>query len=154
MQYLFPFIETPVFIANSLYDTAQLAGLLGLDCLPPNCSEEELKFFYRFGEVNKYISINYVSFDVLQQFMEQLAPALNSESTGIFADSCLVHCQTLTDDTWTQFMVRGQSLRDTFSDWYFGRGGKKKEVDCLNFPCNPTCPISKTFSSSLLDNGL
>jgi hypothetical protein len=125
--YLFPFIKTPMFIANSLYDTAQLAGILRLGCLPPNCPEDKMKFFDNFRT----------------QFLHQLTPALDSETTGIFADSCLVHCQTLTDDTWTQFLVGGQSMRDTFSDWYYGRGsGRSREVDCP-FPCNPTCPVSR-----------
>jgi hypothetical protein len=138
--YMFPFIKTPTFIGNSLYDTAQLAGLLGLDCLPPNCPEDKMKFFYNFRN----------------QFLEQLEPALMSESTGVFADSCLVHCQTLTDDTWTQFLVGAQSMRDTFSDWYFERSsGKTKEVDCA-FPCNPTCPVPNTTDttvSSLFNSG-
>ena len=79
---------------------------------------------------------------LFQQFLEQLAPVLASETTGVFADSCLVHCQTLNDVTWMQYRVGGQSMRDTFSDWYFGgSSGKDKEVDCV-FPCNPTCPVS------------
>ena len=145
-QYIFQFIKTPVFIANSLYDTAQLAGLLGLECLPPNCSDAMMKFFFNFRNVNSaYSTSPYCTFMFsIQQFLDQLAPALATESTGVFADSCLVHCQTLTDNTWTQFLVGGQSMRDTFSDWYFDRSsGKTKEVDCV-FPCNPTCPDPQT----------
>ena len=51
-QYLFPFIKTPMFIANSLYDTAQLAGILHLGCLPPNCPEDKMKFFDNFRTVS------------------------------------------------------------------------------------------------------
>lgn len=56
-QYMFSFIKIPVFIANSLYDTAQLNGLLGLNCLPPNCSEDQMKFFDNFRNV-KQICVN------------------------------------------------------------------------------------------------
>ena len=61
VQYLFPFIKTPMFIGNSLYDTAQLLGILGLDCLPPNCSEDMLKFFYEFKHVRYTLVSNNVS---------------------------------------------------------------------------------------------
>lgn len=52
LQYTFPFIKSPVFVLNSLYDTAQLAGILGLNCLPPNCSDQQMKFFDNFRNVS------------------------------------------------------------------------------------------------------
>ena len=51
IQYTFSFIKTPMFVGNSLYDTAQLAGL-GLGCLPPHCPEDKMKFFYNFRTVS------------------------------------------------------------------------------------------------------
>jgi len=51
MQYSYPFIETPIFVLNSVYDTAQLAGILQLGCLPPNCSQEMMEFFDNFRVV-------------------------------------------------------------------------------------------------------
>ena len=55
LQYTFPFIKSPMFVLNSLYDTAQLAGILGLDCLPPNCSDQQMKFFDNFRNVSQQI---------------------------------------------------------------------------------------------------
>lgn len=75
-----------------------------------------------------------------QQFLAQLVPALGSSSAGIFADSCLIHCQTLEDKPWATYTVGNQTMRETFEDWYFKQSSAKyKEVDCP-FPCNPTCP--------------
>ena len=74
-----------------------------------------------------------------QEFIAQATPALVSTSNGVFIDSCLVHCQTLTDDTWSVYKVSGQLMSETFANWYFGRSGKTQVVDCA-YPCNPTCP--------------
>lgn len=60
LQYTFPFIKTETFVLNSLYDTAQLAGILGLDCLPPNCSDQQMKFFDNFRNVRTQILIDNV----------------------------------------------------------------------------------------------
>ncbi len=55
LQYSFPYIKTPVFVLNSDYDTAQLSGNLQLPCLPPNCSEEQMKYFYQFRVVSNQL---------------------------------------------------------------------------------------------------
>ena len=82
----------------------------------------------------------------IQQFLLQLSPALNSSSTGIFADSCLIHCQTLQDLPWATYTVGGQTMRESFEDWYFEKtSAKSHEIDCA-FPCNPTCPVPKQNS--------
>ena len=47
-QYSFQFIKSPMFVLNSEVDTAQLAGILQLPCLPPNCSATEMEYFYQF----------------------------------------------------------------------------------------------------------
>lgn len=52
LQYTFPFIKRPIFVLNSLYDTAQLSGILGLKCLPPNCDADQMKYFENFRNVS------------------------------------------------------------------------------------------------------
>ena len=51
MQYSYPFIKSPIFVLNSQYDTWQLANILQLGCLPPRCSESQMKFFENFRNV-------------------------------------------------------------------------------------------------------
>ena len=83
----------------------------------------------------------------VQQFLTQLAPALDS-SAGIFADSCLIHCQTLEDKPWATYAVGNKTMREAFEDWYFEKGSDKfQEVDCP-FPCNPTCPVDTGTGAS------
>ena len=159
LQYTFPFIKSPMFVLNSLYDIIQLHCNLQLDCLPPNCSDSQMKAFYNFESVRlcrMFLLKNFLLF--LQQFLAQLAPALNSTSAGIFGDSCLIHCQTLQDLPWATYTVGGQTMRETFEDWYFqNTSANFKEIDCP-FPCNPTCPASSSEISNtparVLDPGM
>ena len=48
-------------------------------------------------------------------------------------------------------------MRETFADWYFERtSGKTKEIDCTDWPCNPTCkglhpwPPQEDFQTEVL----
>lgn len=66
----------------------------------------------------------------------------NSTINGYFFDSCLVHCQTLSDDTWTTYTINKQSIEATFSAWYYGNKDPNintKIKDCP-YPCNTSCP--------------
>lgn len=128
--YTIQYIKTPVFILNSDYDTAQLAGIVDLPCLPPNCTAQQMKYFYEFRT----------------QFLSALEPAIQSDSIGIFIDSCLQHCQTLTDNTWNDIRVNGSSMREAFEAWY--KGKPLQYIDCA-YPCNPTCPDVTMFPSNI-----
>ena len=75
---------------------------------------------------------------IIQEFQEAAYPVITSESNGAFLDSCLTHCQSLSDKSWNLIEVGGQSARKTFSNWYFKTSGMSKEVDCP-YPCNKSC---------------
>ena len=72
---------------------------------------------------------------------------IDTPNSGLFAHSCLVHCQTLYDDIWNDIEVDGVTAPKAFVDWYnddsIGSSDQKhKYVDCTlnsNEPCNPTC---------------
>ncbi len=57
MQYSYQFIKTPIFVLNSIYDSAQLRGIYQLPCLPPNCTEGQMQKLMNFGSVSIYTSI-------------------------------------------------------------------------------------------------
>ena len=40
-----------MFSLNSIFDTWQLENILQLDCLPPNCSEEQMNQLENYGQV-------------------------------------------------------------------------------------------------------
>ena len=54
-QYSYQFIKTPIFVLNSIYDTAQLRGLYQLPCLPPNCTDDQVQQLMNFGSVSEHI---------------------------------------------------------------------------------------------------
>ena len=74
----------------------------------------------------------------MQEFKQAEIPILDSKSNGGFLDSCLAHCQSLSDAAWIETQVNNQSARETFSYWYFGRSGERKVIDCA-YPCNKSC---------------
>ena len=74
----------------------------------------------------------------IQEFKQAEIPILDSKSNGGFLDSCLAHCQSLSDAAWIETQVNNQSARETFSYWYFGRSGERKVIDCA-YPCNKSC---------------
>ena len=72
--------------------------------------------------------------------MAAVSPVLQSSTNGAFIDSCLIHCQSLNRNSWTQFKVDNQTVEDTFYAWMTGNTTvyKSKVVDCA-YPCNPSC---------------
>ena len=54
-QYTYPYIKSPIFALNSQYDTWQLANILQLGCLPPKCSESQMKLFENFRNVRPVV---------------------------------------------------------------------------------------------------
>ena len=125
MQYMFAFIKTPLFVLNSMYDSAQLKGLYGLPCLPPKCSSEMMTKFKHFHDV----------------FVEEVQPVV-SGSGGYYLDSCLTHCQTLDDKQWSTYSAQGHPMRESFADWYYERPSSlnaTRVLDC-DYPCNHSCP--------------
>ena len=67
-----------------------------------------------------------------------------TNTSGIFADSCLQHVQTKINKTWTEIKVDGLTAAQAFANWYFEKTPNEyKHFDC-DFPCNPTCPVKAT----------
>ncbi|XP_011408782.2 PREDICTED: pectin acetylesterase 5-like [Amphimedon queenslandica] len=121
-QYTYRYISSPIFTLNSMNDIWQLKNILGIKCLPPKCTESDMKHFYNFVE----------------NFNKASEPIFSSAKDGAFLDSCLIHCQALISIPWRDFFVKGQSASTTFSNWYFNRDGLKSVKDC-KYPCNKSC---------------
>ena len=61
----------------------------------------------------------------------------------MYIASCQSHCHTLYTAEWTQIIVEGQTTRDAFYYWLTKNNTVSTEVvDCLNYPCNPTCTVT------------
>jgi len=105
-----PFVQTPLFVMNSLSDVVQLELVLELDCLQrstlQNCSEAELTALANFR---------------LTMINELKNGVLNKPANGAFLPSCLSHCGACKDPFWENTTVQGVQLSRAFGDWYFRR---------------------------------
>ena len=50
-QYTEPFITSPLFGLNSIYDSWQLANILQIPCHPPSCPDQYMKDFENYRQV-------------------------------------------------------------------------------------------------------
>ena len=124
MQYLYEYIDTPIYVVNSQYDSDIISNV----CL--NCTGDVLE---NFIEAYK------------ERFDMQAVPVINSSSTnGYFFDSCYIHCQTIENDlAWNEVEIDGVTMAESFGDWYFDRSTNTRLVDCVGVSCNPTCPENR-----------
>ena len=54
-QYTEPFITSPLFGLNSIYDSWQLSQILQIPCIPPNCTDEYMKDFENYRQVKIHL---------------------------------------------------------------------------------------------------
>ena len=80
-----------------------------------------------------------------------MGPPILSGKTGMFVDSCLIHCQTITDEPWMKYVVNGMLMRDAFAAWYFDDEEALKAVDPTVWPDNPSCPNTMAYQSQGMD---
>ncbi|XP_022110445.1 pectin acetylesterase 11-like [Acanthaster planci] len=123
-QYAYPYVTTPIFVINAVYDRWVQRDILGLYCHPEECDEalgvlqqHRQLFLQRTDQVNRYLK------------------------DGMFLTSCYAHCQAVSDLPWMTYAVAGRTVRKAFADWYFERKtpAEARDVDCTSYNCNPTC---------------
>jgi hypothetical protein len=120
-----PYIQTPLFVSNSLSDAWQAGAIMGLGCSPTKagaCSDAQMAYLSNFRA----------------EMLAGLAPVLAAGSKhGGFLQGCFVH---VVEDVggWTSVRINGASQADTFSAWLAGGAGA---VQVGTFPpwSNPTC---------------
>ncbi|KAM7264450.1 hypothetical protein ACFE04_002133 [Oxalis oulophora] len=129
-------LKTPVFIAQPAYDFWQIQNIL-----IPNGADPQRK--WRKCRLNLR-SCSPSQMEVLQGYRDSMLKILNEfqqkKETGLFVNSCFIHCQTWISLTWhspTSPKVNNKTLAESVSDWYFDRK-VAKHIDCP-YPCNPTC---------------
>lgn len=117
--YTLPYIKTPLFVAQGLYDRWQALGILCADCSLP-CSN-----------ATKYN--NWLNLAV--QIKSSLRKAPNG--SGTFAHPCLEHETTSENSFWTDLSIDGVTLREAFAHWWRTRSsmeligdGNPRSTDC------------------------
>jgi len=149
----FPYIQTPIFPLNSMYDTWQLACIVTSTINPEACSA--------FPEWTACMSnpeaCNSTQVEYLNQFHNTFLtrfvtnPTFGSANNGAFLDSCLGHCEAdpydisgINVNDWSSMTIAGVDATTAVGNWYFGRTQNNKYIDCelnLESPvaCNPSC---------------
>uniref|UniRef100_A0A0E0K429 Pectin acetylesterase n=1 Tax=Oryza punctata TaxID=4537 RepID=A0A0E0K429_ORYPU len=107
-------IQTPLFILNAAYDSWQVRNIL----VPGFADPHEFRD------------------DFLKALKEQGTPS----TRGLFINSCFVHCQSETQETWFSSgspMLETKTIADAVGDWFYDRNPFQK-IDCP-YPCDSTC---------------
>lgn len=147
-----PFVATPVFVVNSIYDkwslnciwTAEPVRAHAPDAC--NCTAvPEWRACLRTGACSaaQWARLNR---DWGDDFRATLAAnrALTAPGNGVYAYSCYDHGAELTAQ-WNTLRVGGVSVREALTRWFFSDGepaARHTYVDCRakdSFLCNPTC---------------
>jgi O-palmitoleoyl-L-serine hydrolase len=94
------YVETPMFVLNSKYDTWQEKAILGLNCDINKCNSSQQAFFVEYGRL------------MLQRM--KAVPVRHAA----FLTNCPAHCQTGTGGDWFRRSVQKTSIADAVASWY------------------------------------
>ena len=105
-QHVLPYIASPLFVANSAADAAQLTLVMRLGCWPPSgsCNASQLAYLDAFHAT----------------MVQQLAPVLHSSGRrhGAFVAECAVHMMENVDGMVGAIHVQGLLLKDVLGAWW------------------------------------
>ncbi|XP_015891688.3 pectin acetylesterase 8 [Ziziphus jujuba] len=138
-QHVIEHVQTPIYIVNSPYDLWQVTNILVPKTADPHGTWKSCNHDIRNCSSDQI--------GTMQHFRTKFLHALsglkkNSESNGMFIDSCYVHCQIDRQETWFRndsTVVRNKKLANEVGDWFYDDKYRPlQEPDCP-YPCNPTC---------------
>lgn len=122
---MYPYIESPLFVQQNMYDTNQLEVQL---LMPSNITDDVEGYVRYFGYAMR----------------NSTRDVLAKKGDGLFLASCLEHGGGLQPGGSTQ--SGGLNVTIMLGDWFFGRGAVSHVQidDCSgasdpDLPCNPTC---------------
>lgn len=97
------YVETPLFVLNSKFDTWQQKAIIGVNCTVTKCPKSEQDFWAAYGK--KMVGL-----------LESM-PAQH----GAFVTNCPAHCQTGTASAWGKRTINGTVMGAAFGAWYADR---------------------------------
>ena len=133
-QYVVPFVQTPLFFSQDLFDSWQLANIYELNCNPfqgGNCNSSQIIFAKSYYK------------DLYDALLE---PVFSNTKHGGFFTGCVEHGHQNLNYDWNHQIINGQSLSQTMKIWYdltvYGiepSGNLKTKVIDSDHLNNPTC---------------
>uniref|UniRef100_A0A7N0UG55 Pectin acetylesterase n=1 Tax=Kalanchoe fedtschenkoi TaxID=63787 RepID=A0A7N0UG55_KALFE len=131
------FVQTPLFLLNSAYDSWQITHVLAPPEADPKGAWNRCKFNFNKCSPAQLQALRFFRGEFLRAVF-QLGP---SKTRGIFVDSCYLHCQTERQGLWltpTSPKVQNLTIAKAVADWFYDRSPAWK-FDCAYPACNPTC---------------
>lgn len=135
-----PFVKTPLFVAQNLYDSYQLGNILRVGCgtygsTLKSCNTTQMEAVQAYGASMRTL------------LAEAADPARHDR--GIFAPSCIAHCQTVANEhpaalwNWPdRWSIGNVTPVQAFGAWYTGGDARlAKVMEGCDFGCNAKCPL-------------
>uniref|UniRef100_M1CED9 Pectin acetylesterase n=1 Tax=Solanum tuberosum TaxID=4113 RepID=M1CED9_SOLTU len=132
-----PYIQTPLFIINSIYDTWQIKNILIPEKLDPQHTWKDCKSNISGCTFSQRIIIQAFGVEFLKKF-EGLPPCF---TRGYFLTSCYSHGGILSLTYWfsaSSPRLLNKTINEAVADWYFERAGFQYiDMD----PCARDCKL-------------
>ncbi|XP_022889341.1 pectin acetylesterase 8-like [Olea europaea var. sylvestris] len=120
-EYLVKDMETPLFLLNSLYDSWQITYNLK----PHHGDEHGWKKCTKDTKLCSPGQLKTIR-DFRMDFLKSLQEIGNSSCTGMFINSCYLHCYTYSTERWNCAAGLGNTtIAQAIGDWYFDRDSFK-----------------------------
>lgn len=124
-KYTVPFITSPFFLHQFLYDSYQLDknGATGTPKGTQVAYDEEFR-------------------NLTHTFARVDTDAASTKDLAVTLPACHKHCNTLTGNTWSTLTTQGVSLEAAVASWFFGDGTAPAYLEdtCKGYACGPGCP--------------
>ena len=105
--YIYPYIQTPMFVSENTADAYQVFEQG--QC--PRSKTEKTKEY-----------IDYLRNILVSSMNKVIVRGSKRSQDGVFAPACLRHCMYWTAEENMAATIRGKSLQQAFGDWYYERG--------------------------------
>ena len=144
-QYVAPFIQSDLFIMQTLYDSFQLANILQVTgagkCAGygspglAGCQPEQISAIQQYGSTTRTLLASL---------------AAKSQRLGVYAPSCISHCQSVENEhpaalwDWpARWGIGNATPSAAFNDWYSNRKSNYlvQQCDWSASECNAKCPM-------------
>jgi hypothetical protein len=127
-EYVLPYIETNLFMANALMDTWAFANILQLPCYLRDKNLNNCTSFELF-HARSYESLMSMTFEPYYQI---------GSRHGCFLTVCVTHGGQDTDFMFSRVHIQSISMRQAFDNWFFKKG-KFYTYDMMDFPWPNGC---------------
>jgi hypothetical protein len=157
--YVVPFIQTPLFIVQALYDSWQTFNIIGVGD-PASGDSCDMMCVLRASQIPGVPQIpdtcdsNLTCTDQHEAWMNmavQMQDALQRAppGSGVFATPCVKHISINDDSIWNDMTVDGIGMSDAFAKWWRTRADTRL-IDNRTLGSNP-CPGSAQIVQSFID---